>query len=61
MKLMLILQLSVQKFYTEFSENVADTRPEMDDGWIHGWTDMSLLISFFFFSLYRILPNNGRL
>lgn len=39
MKLMLVWQLYVQKFYTEFSENVADTRPEMDDGWIDTWMD----------------------
>lgn len=48
MKLMLVWQLSVQKFYTEIREKVADTRPEMDDEWIHGWTDMSILISIFF-------------
>jgi hypothetical protein len=62
MKLMLVWQLHVLKFYTEFSENVADTRPEMDNGWIDTWTDRhESPHKYFFFSLYRILPNNGRL
>ena len=51
MKLMLVWQCSVQKFYTEFYENVAHTRPRMA-GWIHGRTDMSLLVNILFFFLF---------